>query len=79
MTQALKVMEKFFSKGRSECVRQLAAGLDRTVWGKGIYTEKLVVPGARPGQIRAGARKLYDVMRRDFRMAKSAEEKGGAA
>ena len=75
---ALKVMEKFFAQGRGECVRQLAAGLDRTRWGRGIYSERFQVPGARPGQIRAGAKKLYDVMRRDFRIAKAAE-KGGAA
>jgi hypothetical protein len=53
--KALKVMEKFFSKGRSECVRQLAAGLDRTVWGKGIYTEKLALErAARPESVPGG-------------------------
>ena len=36
--------------------------LERSVWGKGIYTQHLAVPAARPSQIRAGARKLYDVI-----------------
>jgi hypothetical protein len=79
MNGAEKVMAKFFAQGRWTCIRQLAASLDRTTWGRGIYTERFQVPGARPGQIRAGARKLYDVMRRDYRIAMAEAEKGGAA
>ena len=46
--------------------------LERTAWGHGIYLPGMVVPAARPAQIKAGARKLYDVMSAQIR-----REKGG--
>jgi hypothetical protein len=39
---------------------QLERRLCRSAWGKGVYTEHFQVPSARPAQIRAGAKKLYD-------------------
>lgn len=70
-------LERFFAQPRAVCIAQLANGLERTTWSKGIYTEKLTVPGARPAQIRAGAKKLYDVLRRNYRA--DLAKMGGAA
>jgi hypothetical protein len=58
---------KFFRQPRATALSQLETYLDRTAWGRGVYTQHLQVPGARPGQIRAGARKLYDVLKAQVR------------
>jgi hypothetical protein len=41
--------------------------LEQSAWGRGIYIPGRVVPAARPAQIKAGARKLYDVIRANAR------------
>ena len=47
---------------RAQNIQQIANHLERTTWGRGIYIPGMVVPAARPAQIKAGARKLYDVI-----------------
>jgi hypothetical protein len=64
--------------GRAAVIKQITSGLERTAWGRGIYAATpggrvFNVPGATPAQIRAGARKLFDVIsaqvRRDMYQA----------
>lgn len=52
---------------RLSIFKSIESHLERTAWGRGIYGilpngQHITVPGARPGQIRAGAKKLYDVI-----------------
>jgi hypothetical protein len=55
-------------------LRAIERHLERTTWARGIYVEGRVVPAARPGQIRAGARKILDQRRARARR----QAKGGA-
>ncbi len=67
---------KIDPRKRALAIRNIEAHLERTTWSKGIYMQRLSVPGARPGQIRAAARKLFDRLQRDARIL--AAKQGGA-
>ncbi len=64
-----QISSKVSRKSRAEAVVIITRYLERTAWSKGgailsTHNENRVVaswPGARPAQLRAGARKLYDV------------------
>lgn len=63
------------NQSRKETLKAIETHLDRTAWGRGgailsTHNENRAIaawPGARPAQIRAGARKLYDVLRAQMR------------
>ena len=63
-------LDKFFVQPRQTCINQLIVHLERSAWGKGVFMRGKVVAGARPAQIRAGARKLYDKLWADYRAEK---------
>jgi hypothetical protein len=63
------------ARDRRIAISDLLYYLQTTTWGRGIYTQHRAVPGARPGQLRAGARKLFERLRRDDRIF--AAEKAG--
>jgi hypothetical protein len=66
---------------RRNNLKAIESHLERTAWGRGGVIQstrgedRIIAawPGARPGQIRAGARKLYDAivarMRREQKQA----------
>jgi hypothetical protein len=58
---------KTLIKTKPEILKSIESHLERTTWGRGIYIPGMVVPAARPAQIRAGARKLYDVLSAQMR------------
>jgi len=45
---------------RARDLKDIERYLERSAWGRGIYTQRWIVPAARPAQIRAGARKVLD-------------------
>lgn len=67
-------------KSRQKIIKEIGAHLDATAWGRGgqimagshsgTRSDRRIVaswPGARPKQIKAGSRKLYDVLRAEMR------------
>lgn len=63
-------------KSRQHTIKQIERHLDCTTWGRGIYIPGRVVPAARPAQIRAGARKVYDQLKAQMRRDEKSEVRG---
>jgi len=63
---------------RAKNIRSILSHLERTTWGKGGVIQSThgedrivaVFPAARPAQLRAGARKLYDQLSAKIRREK---------
>jgi hypothetical protein len=81
-----QISKGILRKARAQTIRDIGPALERTAWGQGGHivatskngrrTDHRVVaswPGARPSQIRAGAKKLFDVMAAEVRRAEKAE------
>lgn|GEM_PF-3418513 len=84
-----QISKGILRKSRADAIAVITRHLEQTAWSKGGQimtasrhgrrTDGRVVaswPGARPAQIRAGARKLYDVVAAQVRREQKAAVQG---
>lgn len=71
-----KERPSFKADSKRQILKVIERNLEHTAWGHGVYTKTYAVPGARPAQIRAGAKKLYDVIVAQQRLAQKQAVQG---